>query len=297
MKKDKLNIETIHQCNCCSGNKTLHPLVSVIPLEDVLLTYDTVQLGFYAVLLVEGGYNEPIYGWEYCDYSNASMVFLAPGEFLPTEGCEKQLSKGWLLVFHPDLLCCTSLGEHIKNYTFWGYRLQEALHVSMREKNKVTECLCNIRQELLHAIDRHSKTLICRLIELLLDYCTRFYERQFITRNESNKAILAQTDVLLDGYISSGQLRKQIFPSPAYCAGYLHLSTPYFSDLLKLETGKTLTAYFLQKRLEAARKMLLEFGNTVNETAEKLGFTDMKCFSSLFKQLTGSLPEEYRMQH
>lgn len=293
MKENILNIQTVHQCNCCTGNKTLHPLVSTIRLEESDLLQRTVKFDFYTILLIEGQTDKFLYGRKYYDYSNASMVFLTPGQSLCDANNILPL-KGWLLAFHPDLLCCTSLGEHIGNYTFFFYHLNEALHMSLREKDKVTECLCNLQQELQHAIDRHSKILICRLVELLLDYCSRFYERQFITRNEANKVILSQTDILLEEYIAGDRLQHKIFPSTAYCAYQLHLSTHYFSDLLKLETGKTLSEYFLQKRLEASLKMLLDPLHTVNIVAEKLGFPNVSCFCRLFEQWTGISPDKYK---
>lgn len=153
----------------------------------------------------------------------------------------------------------------------------------------------NIEKELQHAIDCHSKTLISRYIELLLDYCSRFYDRQFITRNEVNKAILNKMDIALDDYIQSGQLKNGVLPSTKYCADILHLSPRYFSDLLKFETGKKLDEYFQLKRLEVAKEMLLGKGYTVRSVAEKLGYPSVQYFSNLFRKLVGVSPCEYRL--
>ena len=150
-------------------------------------------------------------------------------------------------------------------------------------------------KELQHAIDCHSKTLIARYIELLLDYCSRFYDRQFITRNEVNKAILNKMDIALDDYIQSGQLKNGVLPSTKYCADILHLSPRYFSDLLKFETGKNLDEYFQLKRLEVAKEMLLGKGYTVSSVAEKLGYPSVQYFSNLFRKLVGVSPCEYRL--
>ena len=188
------------------------------------------------------------------------MIFLTPGQSININEGKAFPRKGWLLAFHPDLLCSTSLGRNIKNYSFFSYHLNEALHLSLREKDKAIECMYNIEKELQHAIDCHSKTLISRYIELLLDYCSRFYDRQFITRNEVNKAILNKMDIALDDYIQSGQLKNGVLPSTKYCADILHLSPRYFSDLLKFETGKKLDEYFQLKRLEVAKEMLLGKG-------------------------------------
>ena len=295
MEDKVLNIETVHQCNCCLGHKTLHPLVSVIDLSNANIEQRTIKFDFYTILLMEGQPENFPYGRKYYDYSNATLVLLTPGEIIKSDKTKVLPSKGCLLAFHPNLLCRTSLGENIKNYSFLFYKLDEALHLSQRENTKVLECLNCIREELQHAIDCHSKTLISRYIELLLDYCSRFYERQFITRCEANKTIIRETDILLNEYIQSDKLKNRIFPSSEYCANLLHLSSHYFNDLLKFETGKNINEYFQKKRFEASKKMLLEQDITVSLVAEKLGYPSTQYFSYLFKKITGISPNEYRI--
>lgn len=295
MKENVLNIETVHQCNCCLGHKTLHPLVSVIDLSKANLEQRTIKFDFYTILLLEGQTDDFLYGRKYYDYSNASLVFLTPGESIKIDRSKILPPKGWLLAFHPELLYRTSLGENIKKYSFFFYQLNEALHLSLREKTKAIECLCNIGEELQHAIDCHSKILISRHIELLLDYCSRFYERQFITRCEANKAVIRQTDLLIAEYIQSGKLKNNTLPSAGYCANMLHLSPQYFSDLLKFETGRNINEYFQHKRLEASKAMLMKPDNTVGMVAEKLGYSNVQYFSYLFKKITGITPNEYRL--
>lgn len=287
MKENILNIATVHQCNCCLGNKTLHPLVSVIDLSKADLQQRTLKFDFYTILLLEEETLDFVYGRRYYDYSNATVVFLTPGQSLRTDEGMMLSQKGWLLAFHPDLIYHTSLGGHIKDYTFFSYQPKESLHLSLREKTKAIECINSIGQELEHAIDCHSKTLISRYIELLLDYCSRFYERQFITRNEANKVILQKTERLLDEYISSGRLKRNVYPTNEFCAGILHLSASYYNDLLEFETGKNLYEYFQLKRMEASKKMLSDKSNTVSMVAEQLGFSNVQYFSSLFKRITG----------
>lgn len=294
MKEKVLNIETVHQCNCCLGCKTLHPLASVIELSESHPVQPIIKFDFYTILLVEGDANDFWYGRKHCDYSNASVVFLTPGESIETDHDKIFPQKGWLLAFHPDLICHTPLGESIRNYSFFFYRANEALHLSQREKTKVVDCLCNIREELHHAIDCHSKTLISRHIELLLDYCSRFYDRQFITRYEINKEIIEKTDELLDEYILAGKLKGGLLPSAAYCADFLCLSPAYFSDLLKFETGKKIYEYFQLKRLDASKKMLLDRSNTISMVAGKLGYPSVQYFSLLFKKINRITPNEYR---
>lgn len=294
MKESILNLETVHECNCCLGHKTLHPLVSVIDLSQANLEECTIKFDFYTLIMMEGDVNDFLYGRKYYDYSNASLLFLTPGESIKIDHSELLRRKGWLLAFHRDLLYYTSLGGHIEDYTFFYYNSEEALHLSQREKNKITDCLHNIADELKHAIDCHSKTLISRHIELLLDYCTRFYERQFITRCEANKSIVRQTNILLDDYIRSGKLKKGVLPTVEYCAGKLCLSSHYFSDLLYFETGQNIQEYFQFKRLEASKTMLLKQGSTVGMVAEKLGYPNVQQFSRLFKKITGIAPCDYR---
>ena len=147
MKERILNIETVHQCNCCLGCKTLHPLVSVIDLSKTNLEQQIIKFDFYTILMMEGEIDDILYGRKYYDYSNASLVFLTPGESIKINKSKALPSKGWLLAFHPDLISQTSLGEHIKDYSFFFYNPEEALHLSQREKAKAVECICNIQEE------------------------------------------------------------------------------------------------------------------------------------------------------
>lgn len=294
MEKNILNIKTVHECNCCLECKTLHPLASVIDLSQAKLEQCTIKFDFYTVIMMEGNVEDFLYGRKYYDYSNASLLFLTPGKPIKIDHSELLRRKGWLLAFHPDLLYRTSLGGHIGDYSFFFYKAEEALHLSLREKNRITDCLRNIGEELEHAIDCHSKTLISRHIELLLDYCTRFYERQFITRCEANKPIIRQTNILLDKYIQSGKLKKGVLPSAELCADKLHLSSHYFSDLLYFETGQNIHEYFEFKRLEASKTMLSNPQNTVSAVAEKLGYPNVQYFSCIFKKITGITPCDYQ---
>lgn len=295
MKKETLKIDTVHQCNCCLGNKTLHPLVSVINLSKADLTNYSITFNFYTILLIENECNEFIYGRKNYDYSSATLIFLPPGQSLQMDKNKPLPRKGWLLAFHPHLIYNTTLYTHIEAYTFFGYRPDEALHLSLREKTKTIECLNHIEQELQHAIDNHSRTLISRHIELLLDYCSRFHERQFITRCEANKKIFHKMEALLNEYIQSDKLKNRILPSVEYCADLLGLSSSYFIDLLKFETGKTLDLYFQLKRIEVAKSMLLDKNNNAVQVARELGFPNVQYFSKLFQKMTGTAPNEYRL--
>ena len=209
VKKDNktLDIKTVCECCHCLGSKTLHPQVSLINLEKPELEEDAVKFEFYAILLIEDCPDGCCCcGRKYYDYSVATMVFLTPGEIFRMSKEDTLPPKGWLLAFHPDLLFRTSLKNHIKNYTFFSYHKEEALHLSRRETSTVTCLLEHIEEELHHPIDAHTGTILSRHIELLLDYCTRFYERQFITRENKNKLLLARLDRMFDEYLDSGRL-------------------------------------------------------------------------------------------
>lgn len=292
---DILDIKDVCECNRCLGSKTLHPQASLINLENPDFEENFVKFEFYAILLIEDCTdNCNCCGRRDYDFSNATMVFLTPGEVFRMNTENTLPDKGLLLAFHPDLLFRTTLNNHIDNYTFFFYRKEEALHLSQREKSTVARCFDAIGQELHHDIDSHSSTLISRLIELLLDYCSRFYERQFITREEKNKAIIKKFNSFIDNYIASGQMQEGKFPTPEYCATPLNLSAAYFNDLLKFVTGKTLDEYLQFKRLEAARQMLAKSENTPASVAKLLGFPNVSQFCYIFKQITGMSPNEYR---
>lgn len=293
--KETLNIKNVCECNRRLGCKTLHPQASIINLEHPDLEQEAVEFEFYAVLLIEECSDGCCCcGRKYYDYSNATMVFLKPGEIFRMSEAGVLPDKGWLLAFHPDLLYRTSLKNQMKNYTFFSYNKKEALHLSQRETTTITCCLKNIEKELHHSIDIHTATILSRHIELMLDYCTRFYERQFITRENKNKAVIEKLETLLNDYIASGKLRNALLPTSEYCATELGLSVPYFNDLLKFETGKTLDEYFQLKRLEAAKRMLLKAGNTPAIVTRQLGYVSVQYFSLLFKKITGISPNEYR---
>lgn len=295
MSDKTLDFKTV--CECCRslGCKTLHPLASIVNLEHPDLGEDAVKFEFYAVLLIEdcpGGCS--CCGRKYYDYAETTMVFLLPGEIFRLSKTNALPSKGWLLAFHPDLLFSTSLRSHIRNYTFFSYRKEEALHLSRRETSTVTCLLEHIEEELHHPIDTHTSTILSRHIELLLDYCSRFYERQFITRENRNEVLLERLDKVLKAYMLSGRLAEGKLPSPAYCAGELDLSVAYFTDLLRFETGKTLDEYFGLMRLDEAKRMLAGGAEKPAEVALRLGFPNVQCFSWLFKKKVGRSPGEFR---
>lgn len=255
MEKGIHYIENVFEYNDLLGVETLHPLVSVIDLSKAHpMKHVRHIFGFYAIFLKEVKCGDLLYGRQHYDYQEGTLVCLAPGQVIGIEdNGEVYQPKGWALVFHPDLVRGTSLGRNIREYSFFSYEVNEALHLSEREREMVVGCFLKIRQELEHAIDRHSKRLIAINIEMLLDYCLRFYERQFITRSNVNHDILARFERLLDDYFAGDRAQREGLPSVKWCAGELCLSPNYFGDLIKKETGKSAQEYIQLKLIATAK--------------------------------------------
>lgn len=195
------------------------------------------------------------YGCNYYDYQEGTLVFLAPGQVIGVEDDGKVYQpQGMALVFHPDLLRGTTLGRTIKDYTFFSYQVNEALHLSEQERHIIIDCFRNIEEELHHTIDKHSQRLIVSNIELFLNYCVRFYDRQFITRENVNKDILTRFENLLNDYFYSEKPESSGLPTVKYCADQMHLSANYFGDLIKKETGKTASEHIQTKLIDIAKK-------------------------------------------
>ena len=291
-----LRFDTISQYNAFNNNETLHPLVSVVDLSKANPRHLNRQsFGFYTVFLKDIKCGDLRYGCNYYDYEEGTLVFIAPGQVIGENKEELYQPKGYALVFHPDLIHGTSLGRHINDYTFFSYEIHEALHLSEKERQIILDCFSKIGFELDHAVDKHSKRLIVSNIELFLNYCVRFYDRQFITRDNENKGMLERFENLLNDYFASDKPQALGLPSVGYCAGELHLSANYFGDLIKKETGKTAQEYIQAKLINIAKEKIFEPGKAVSEIAYELGFKYPQHFTRLFKQKTGMSPNEYRM--
>jgi len=294
-----IKIGSIAQYNSLRGVTTKHPLVSVIDLSKAQpMPARSFNFGVYAVGLKELNNGQLRYGRNYYDYQEGSLIFIAPGQVVGVEaGVDPSTPKGWVLIFHPDLINGTPLGKHIQEYSFFSYDVNEALHLSDKEKSIVIDCLLKIEYELDQNIDKHSKRLIASNIELLLNYCIRFYDRQFITRDNANKGILERLEALLKDYFSSDKPQHEGLPSVAYCAEALHLSPNYFGDLVKKETGRTAQEYIQSKVIDVAKERVFDMNKSVSEIAYELGFKYPQHFTRLFKQKTGVTPNDYRMMN
>jgi AraC family transcriptional activator of pobA len=292
-----VKIDSIAQYNTIRGVTTKHPLVAVIDSSKAQpMPARSFNLGFYAVGLKELNSGQLRYGRKHYDYQEGSLVFVAPGQVIGVQpGVELFAAKGWILLFHPDLINGTHLGKHIQDYSFFSYDVDEALHLSDKERNIVIDCLLKIEYELDQNIDKHSKGLIASNIELLLDYCIRFYNRQFITRENANKGILERFEYLLKGYFSSDKPQSEGLPSVAYCAEALHLSPNYFGDLVKKETGRSAQEYIQLQVIDVAKERLFDMNKSVSEIAYQLGFKYPQHFTRLFKLKVGVTPNDYRM--
>ena len=288
--------ETINDYNVFNNNETLHPLVSIIDLSKASPRQaSSMYFGFYTIFLKDVKCGDLRYGKNIYDYQEGTLVFIAPGQVVSVDNTgEIYQPKGYALVFHPDLVHGTPLGKHIQDYTFFSYQSNEALHLSERERKIVLDCFSKIEYELEHAIDKHSKRLIVSNIELFLNYCVRFYERQFITRDNVHKGILERFENLLNEYFETDKPQTNGLPSVAYCAGELNLSPNYFGDLVKKETGKSAQEYIQLKLIDVAKEKIFDPGKTVNEIAYELGFKYPQHFSRLFKKRVGYTPNEYR---
>lgn len=290
-----LKLDNIAQYNLLRGVKTLHPLVSVVDMSKSMPTQSArIHFGFYCVFLKEVKCGDLKYGCNYYDYQEGTLVFVAPGQVVGVNSSEIVQPKGWALLFHPDLIRGTSLGHNIKDYSFFSYEVYEALHLSEKERQIVIDCLSKIDYELKQSIDKHSKTLIANNIELLLNYCMRFYDRQFITRSNANKDILVKFEKLLDEYFQSDMPQTLGLPTVKYCAENIHLSANYLGDLIKKETGKSPQEHIQLKLMDIAKERIFDTSKSVSEIAYELGFKYPQHFSRMFKNETGYTPNEYR---
>jgi AraC family transcriptional regulator, transcriptional activator of pobA len=297
--KSVLNIKTISDYNTLIGQQTFHPLISIVDLSKTKPytqhTVQTLNFGFYAAFLKGNEQCEIRYGRNSYDYQDGTLVFIGPGQVVSIEeDGENYQPSGIALLFHPDLIKGTSLGQHIKDYSFFSYDVHEALHLSESERQVVMDCFNKINHELRQSIDKHSKKLIVSNIELFLNYCVRFYDRQFITRDHANSGILAKFDTMLNEYFNSDKPQEIGIPTVAYLANELRLSANYFGDLIKKETGKTAHEYIQAKLMDVAKEKIFDPNKSVSEIAYELGFKYPQHFTRFFKQHVGHPPNKYR---
>lgn len=291
-----IQIDSVQKYNDIRGAETLHPMVSVLDYKNLKMIEDVnYNFGLYAVFLKETICGDLMYGKQTYDYQEESLVFVSPGQVLSVgKYDETKLPKGKVLLFDPEFLHGTELSKNFPQYTFFNYDMNEALHLSTRERNIVLDLYDKIEFELQQNIDKHSKTLILDTIQLILNYSLRFYDRQFITREKVNQGVLTRFESQLNKYFREGRCEQLGLPTVAYFANQLYLSANYFGDLVKKHTGKSAQDYIQNKLVETAKNQLFDEKKTVSEIAYELGFKYPSHFSRMFKKATGQTPGEYR---
>nr|WP_321454018.1 helix-turn-helix transcriptional regulator [uncultured Carboxylicivirga sp.] len=291
-----VKVDSVTEYNNMVEVETLHPLVSVIDFAKAQpFHFQKTQMNLYAIFLKDIKCGNMTYGINNYDYEEGTLIFISPGQVFGVDGDgQKRQGSGTAIIFHPDLIHGTSLGKHIDDYTFFSYEVNEALHLSSREREVINDCIKNINYELEHAIDTHSKTLIVSYLELFLNYCKRFYERQFVTRNHVNKDVLARFESVLKEYFASEQPLLSGLPSVKYCAEKLYISSNYLGDLLKKETGKSAQEHIQLKMIEVAKEKIFDNEKSISEIAYELGFKHPQHFTRMFKKSVGISPSEYR---
>ena len=299
----EIHLDTIQQFNDYNGMETLHPLVSVIHVDNTEHIKECMMhYGFYAIYLKENKGCKLSYGRTEYDFDEMTVTSFAPGQVVTVEpNPEVPFAKYTALAFHPDLLNRTSLGKQMSRYEFFDYTSNEALHLSAQEVEIFKGVLNMIEQELHHAIDKHTRELVVSHIELLLNYCLRFYDRQFITREEINHSVVKKFLSLLDEYIVAKAEREGL-PTVAYFADKCCLSTGYFGTLVKTETGRT-AKDLINDRILAKAKELLSISSprggregvlSVSQISQRLGFEYPQHFVRFFKALTDMTPTQWR---
>ena len=289
------HFNTVQEFNDYYGLETLHPLVSVVRFNKPAKVEEAMyHYGLYALFLKENKGCKLSYGRTEYDFDEMTVTSFAPGQVIHVEPNPEVIIPKWTaIVFHPDLLNRTSLGKNISRYEFFDYTSNEALHLSVAEIEIFRGVLSMIQQELNRSIDKHSKELIVNNIELLLNYCLRFYDRQFITREEINHSVVKKFTALLDQYIAN-QAQQEGFPSVAYFADKCCYSPKYFGELVKTETGRTAKDFISDRMLIAAKQLLNDESLSIKAISQQLGFEYPQHFVRFFKAKTGQTPSDYR---
>ena len=301
--KNVLNVDTVSDYLNLRKQEVLHPLVGIVDFKKVNAEghhakkrYDAFHFGCYAIFLKDALGCKMMYGGKSYDYDEGTLVFIGPNQSIELTNYDPGFKpEGYALLFHPDLFLGTDMGKKIHDYSFFSYATHEALHLSVKERKVILSLLEKIQFELEQTIDKHSKKLIVANIELFLDYCVRFYDRQFITREIVNQGIVENFKTLLEDYFTSDKPQKKGTPSVSYFAAEQHLSANYFGDLVKKETGKSAHEHIQAKLIDVAKEKICDHDKSLSQIAYELGIKYPQHFTRLFKNKVGYTPNEYRM--
>lgn len=293
------HIKSVGEYSQLRGAETLHPMINVLDYGNLqLLEPASYSYGFYCIFLKETKCGDLRYGKETYDYQEESLMFVSPGQVLTIERYLPGVKpKGKILIFHPDFVRGTPLGSILNDYTFFSYSSNEALHLSKKERDMVLNMLDTITMELGQNLDKHSKMLVISHLQLLLNYCIRFYDRQFITREHVNKGVVEKFESLLTNYFQSEKPQNIGLPTVSFCAEELNLSANYFGDLVRRETSISAQEHIQTKVIELAKERIFDIDRSISEIAYELGFKYPQHFSRLFKQKVGMTPVEYRQMN
>jgi AraC family transcriptional activator of pobA len=278
--------------------KPEHPLVSFVDLSKISCHFDdnlkSVVYDFYTVCIKKGFTGKMRYGQNFYDFDEGVMTFMSPGQVISTEVSVDTSVYGAMLVIHPDFIQNYPLAKNIKDYGYFSYAVNEALHLSDKEETMIRNIMQNIEQEYLSSIDAFSQDVMVSHIELLLNYCNRFYNRQFITRKNANSTLLTKLETLLSDYFESDKVQQFGLPTVAYISEELNVSSNYLSDMLRSLTGQSTQHHIHNKIIEKAKELLTTTSLSVSEMAYQLGFEYPQSFNKLFKSKTNLSPLEYR---
>ncbi len=282
--------------NVLGLSKPLHPLVSLIHLEDIKILPDelpdSIVLNFYKIAYKTQLYSKVKYGQHYYDFGEGGLIFTAPNQIF--ESPDDTVKSGYILFIHPDFLLAYPLAKKIKQYGFFSYSANEALHLSEQEKETILSIFKIIDDELKSRIDDFSHDVIISQVELLLNYSNRFYKRQFITRKAVNNNLLQKLEEILNDYFNNEKSLRKGIPTVQFLSENLNISPGYLSDILRSLTGQNAQQHIHEKLIEKAKEKLSTSDLSVSEIAYELGFEHPQSFSKLFKTKTNQSPMEFR---
>jgi AraC family transcriptional activator of pobA len=294
-EQDIKKVSTIKELHTFLGLPSpLNPLITLIDHSQIKVQHQNQKIlfDFYNATIKKQFKGILKYGKTNYDFDEGTMSFLSPGQIISVDRDEVGQSIGWSLIFHPDLIRSYPLNRVIKNYNFFSYSVNEALHLSEEEEKTIESIVQNIQKEIGSRIDQFSQDVIVSNIELLLSYSNRFYSRQFITRKMATNDLLANFETALDQHFRENTALR--LPTVEKIAGELNLSSAYLSDMLRNLTGRNTQQHIHEKLIEKAKEILTTTGLTVSEIAYQLGFEYPQSFSKLFKNKTGQTPLEFR---